>query len=98
MCVIGETFNLQNGSGDSVVMISFTGHATGKYFQGIVLGGATDTQIIGQYGDKHSLSAKCMLRGTDYAWQDCELYIQSHINGLQRLPVIPLYSLPKYSF
>ncbi|MEC0123280.1 DUF3237 family protein [Paenibacillus pabuli] len=76
--VIGETFNLQNDSGDSVVMISFTGHATGKYFQGIVLGGATDTQIIGQHGDKHSLSARYMLRGTDYTGQDCELYIENN--------------------
>ncbi|PIH58798.1 hypothetical protein [Paenibacillus sp. LK1] len=30
---------------DSVVMITFTGNVTGKYFEGMVLDGGVDTQI-----------------------------------------------------
>lgn len=76
--VIGKTINLRNDDGDSVVMISFTGHVTGKYFEGSVLEGAVDTQIIGRFGDRHSLSARYMLQGTDHTGQACEIYIENN--------------------
>ncbi|MHA7966973.1 DUF3237 family protein [Paenibacillus sp. CAU 1782] len=75
---IGKTVNLQNDAGDSVVMITFTGTVTGQYFQGVVLDGGVDTQIIGRFGDRHSLSARYMLQGTDHTGQACEMYIENN--------------------
>ncbi|WP_338554243.1 hypothetical protein [Paenibacillus sp. KS-LC4] len=40
--------------------------------------GAVDTQIIGRFGDRHSLSARYMLQGTDYTGQACEMYIENN--------------------
>lgn len=59
-------------------MISFTGTATGNYFEGVVLDGGVDTQIIGRFGDRHSLSARYMLQGTDHTGQACEMYIENN--------------------
>ncbi|WP_052087908.1 DUF3237 family protein [Paenibacillus wynnii] len=53
---IENTIELNNNDGDSVIMISFKGRATGKYFNGEILDGGVDTQIIGKYGDQHTLS------------------------------------------
>jgi len=77
---IGKTIELRNSDGDSVVMILFTGHATGKYFKGIVLDGGVDTQVIGKHGDRHTLSARYILQGRDHADQSCEIYIENSGN------------------
>lgn len=77
---IGATTELHHEDGDSVVMISFTGDVTGQYFQGEVLEGGVDTQIISKLGDRHSLSARYMLRGTDYTGQACQIYIENNGN------------------
>ncbi|MDQ0192079.1 DUF3237 domain-containing protein [Paenibacillus wynnii] len=75
---IEKTIELQSNDGDSVVMISFTGHVTGQYFQGEVLEGGVDTQVIGKYGDRHTLSARYMLRGKDYTGEVCQIYIENN--------------------
>lgn len=75
---IEKTSELSNIDYDSVVMISFTGTVTGKYFEGIVLEGGVDTQIIGRFGDRHSLSARYMLEGKDYTGQPCKIYIENN--------------------
>jgi hypothetical protein len=93
--VIEKTINLQNNDGESVVMISFTGHATGKYFEGTVLDGGIDTQIIGQFGDRHSLSARYMLQGTDYTGQACEIYIENNGNINHELKGVLFRTSPK---
>jgi len=77
---IGDTINLSNNDGDSVVMISFGGHVTGKYFEGEILPGGVDTQIISPYGDRHSLSARYMLQGKDYTGEACIIFIEN--NGM----------------
>ena len=71
---------LNNHYGDSVVMISFTGDVTGKYFEGNVLPGGIDTQIIGKHGDRHTLSARYMLEGKDYKGEPCRIYIENDGN------------------
>lgn len=81
---IEKTVSLQNKNGDSVVMITFAGDVTGKYFNGIVLDGGVDTQIIGKFGDRHSLSARYMLQGTDYTGKTCEIYIENKGNMQQQ--------------
>ncbi|WP_054939480.1 DUF3237 family protein [Paenibacillus ihuae] len=75
---IGQTAELHREDGDSVVMISFTGNVTGKYFQGEVLEGGVDTQIIGKNGDRHSLSARYMLQGKDFTGEECQIYIENN--------------------
>lgn len=75
---IEQTTELKNDDGDSVVMISFTGHVTGQYFEGKVLEGGVDTQVIGKLGDRHTLSARYMLRGKDYTGEVCEIYIENN--------------------
>ncbi|MFS0872655.1 DUF3237 family protein [Paenibacillus xylanilyticus] len=93
--MIRETLNLQNDDGDSVVMISFTGHVTGKYFEGIILDGGVDTQIIGKVGDRHNLSARYMLRGTDYTGQACEIYIENNGTFNKKLKDVLFRTSPK---
>ncbi|OWA35815.1 hypothetical protein B9G55_07960 [Saccharibacillus sp. O16] len=75
---IKTSIHLENSLGDSVVMIPFDGHAEGKYFTGKVQEGGVDTQIIGRHGDRHSLSARYMLHGTDHTGQECDLFIENN--------------------
>lgn len=81
-----KAIQLQNSDGDTVVMITFTGEATGKHFNGVVLDGGVDTQIIGQHGDRHSLSARYMLQGKDDTGQNCEIYIENNGDFNKGLP------------
>ncbi|MGG0822301.1 DUF3237 family protein [Paenibacillus turicensis] len=81
-----KAIQLQNSDGDTVVMITFTGEATGKYFNGVILDGGVDTQIIGKYGDRHTLSARYMLQGSDETGQSCEIYIENNGNFNKELP------------
>jgi len=76
--VIEHSSELRGAGCDSVVMIAFGGHATGAYFEGEVLPGGIDTQIISPSGDRHTLSARYMLRGQDYTGATCELYIENN--------------------
>ncbi len=75
--VTAEAHHLNHEQGDSVVMIPFTGYATGQYFEGTVLDGGVDTQIV-ERGGRHTLSARYMLRGIDPAGQECEMYIENN--------------------
>ncbi len=73
-----KPITLNNGYGDTVVMIPFTGSVTGKYFEGKVCSGGVDTQIIGKYGDRHTLSARYMLEGKDYKGENCKIFIENN--------------------
>ncbi|HEX3030431.1 MAG TPA: DUF3237 family protein [Clostridia bacterium] len=75
-----EPVTLSNDHGDTVVMIPFTGDVTGKYFEGRVLPGGLDTQIIGKHGDSHTLSARYMLEGKDYLGESCRIFIENNGN------------------
>src|SRR5690554_4516271 len=75
---INEQSLLENLHGDSVVMISFAGTATGKYFTGKVLPGGVDTQIIGKDKERHTLSARYILEGKDFNGDDCKIYIENN--------------------
>mgnify|MGYP000253557531 CR=1 FL=1 len=75
---IRKQSELRNEDGDSVVMILFTGHATGEYFEGTVLDGGVDTQVISDHGTRHTLSARYMLQGRDHTGQPCEIYIENN--------------------
>lgn len=75
---LNKTMELENKIGDSVVMITFSGTATGKYFEGKVLEGGVDTQIIGRHGDHHTLSARYMIEGTDFTGTPCKIFIENN--------------------
>lgn len=75
---IEQAIDLKNEHGDSVVMITFKGHAAGKYFTGKVLDGGVDTQVIGRGGGQHTLSARYMLEGVDHAGESCKIYIENN--------------------
>lgn len=75
---IERTIELHNDEGDSVVMIAFAGNATGPYFQGEILEGGIDTQVIGRPGGWHTLSARYMLQGEDYESHACRIYIENN--------------------
>jgi hypothetical protein len=77
---IEESIKLNSDYGDSVIMIPFTGIVTGKYFEGKVLSGGIDTQIIGRFGDRHTLSARYMIEGKDYKGEDCKIFIENNGN------------------
>lgn len=76
---IDKSAELQNNDGDTVIMISFTGQVKGDLFQGKVLDGGVDTQIISKSGS-HSLSARYMLHGKDYTGETCQIYIENNGN------------------
>ncbi|WP_336757814.1 DUF3237 domain-containing protein [Paenibacillus sp. USHLN196] len=92
---IENTFELQNSEDHSVVMITFSGSVTGKYFEGIVLGGGVDTQIIGKNGEPHTLSARYMLQGTDDTGHSCKIYIENNGNMDKSLKTALFRTSPK---
>ena len=75
---IENSIKLQNTDGESVVMITFGGRVSGTYFEGNLLEGGVDTQIIGKAGGRHSLSARYMMQGVDHMGQSCENYIENN--------------------
>ncbi|UOQ49781.1 DUF3237 domain-containing protein [Gracilibacillus caseinilyticus] len=75
---IENTIKLNNNDGDSVIMITFKGHVTGDYFKGEILDGGVDTQIMGRFDDRHTLSARYMLEGKDYTGEPCKMYIENN--------------------
>ncbi|HPU41904.1 MAG TPA: DUF3237 family protein [Acetivibrio clariflavus] len=77
---IESAYDLKNDNGDSAVMILFTGNATGKYFEGNILPGGVDTQIIGNSGYKHTLSARYMIEGKDHTGENCRIFIENNGN------------------
>jgi hypothetical protein len=92
---IDNTTKLNNHDGDTVIMISFKGHVTGNYFKGEILDGGVDTQIIGRFGDRHTLSARYMLEGKDYTGEVCEIYIENNGNINNKLENALFRSYPK---
>ena len=92
---IENTINLNQDDGDSVAMISFKGHVTGKYFEGEILDGGGDTQIIGRLGGRHTLSARYMLEGKDHTGELCKIYIENNGNANSKLENALFRSYPK---
>ena len=60
----------------NIVMIPFTGTATGGFFTGKIIGTGVDTQKIPRSGDAF-LSARYMLEGEDFAGNKCRIFIEN---------------------
>lgn len=59
-----------------VCQILFNGHAEGEYFQGDILPGAVDTQMIEPDGSG-ILNARYTLKGKDASGENCLLFIEN---------------------
>jgi hypothetical protein len=92
---IDSTMDLETDDGDSVVMILFSGCATGKYFKGKVLPGGIDTQIICRFGDRQTLSARYMLEGKDYTGETCKIFIENNGNMNKKLKDVMFRTNPQ---
>ena len=74
----GDAVNAFQGEAGGVVMIPFDATIDGKYFNGTVLPGGIDTQVIGPNGRPHTPSARYMAKGTDYTGEECFVYIENN--------------------
>ena len=61
-----------------IVMIPFTGEASGPFFTGKVIGEGVDTQKI--VDGKCTLSARYMLEGQDVTGSSCRIFIENEGN------------------
>ena len=59
-----------------VCMLSFTGEARGRYFNGKVIGTGVDTQYLSKDGQM-VLSARYILEGKDIDGKDCRCFIEN---------------------
>lgn len=75
---IKQGVNAFTGEAGGVVMIPFDATIEGKYFNGTVLPGGIDTQVMGPHGRPHTLSARYMATGKDYTGEDCFVYIENN--------------------
>ena len=64
------------GSERKIVMIPFTGEASGPFFSGKVIGTGVDTQTIDRDGHA-ALSARYMLEGKDSTGGTCRVFIEN---------------------
>jgi len=67
------------GKTGKIVMIPFTGDASGPYFTGSVTGTGVDTQKIDPDGTIR-LSARYMLEGTDCEGNTCRIFVENQGN------------------
>ena len=68
------------GINSRVVMIPFSGEASGKYFNGKTIANGVDTQVT--TADGFSLSARYMIEGTDRCGKRCRLFIENNGTSL----------------
>ena len=75
----GEAYGVAGHKTD-IVMIPFTGKATGRFFNGNTIDTGVDTQKISKGGTAF-LSARYMLEGEDYAGNKCRVFIENQGNA-----------------
>ncbi|MCT2536114.1 DUF3237 domain-containing protein [Aquibacillus koreensis] len=92
---LNKTMELDNKIGDSVVMITFSGNVTGEYFEGEVLDGGVDTQVISKSGNVHTLSARYMIEGTDFTGSPCKMFIENNGTATSNKEGILFRTYPK---
>ncbi len=73
---ITDTLSVK-GKQHDICMLSFTGEARGRYFNGKVIGSGIDTQYISKSGHL-ILSARYMLEGTDINGNECRCFIENN--------------------
>lgn len=81
------------GPAGEALMIPFSGTVTGDVFNGKVLPGGVDTQIVNQNGVRH-MSARYMLEGVDKSGDPCRIYIEN--NGWFETQSLPFKTIPTF--
>jgi hypothetical protein len=81
------------GSAGEVVMIPFTGTVKGELFNGRILPGGVDTQVVNQNGVRH-MSARYMLEGADKNGEPCRIYIEN--DGWFEAQSMPFKTIPTF--
>lgn len=61
----------------TVRMILFDGFCTGEFFNGVIMAGGADTQLI-KPDNIVTLSARYMLKGTDRKNNPCHIFIENN--------------------
>lgn len=61
----------------SVIMIPFKGKATGSLFEGVILPGGVDRQLLDVNNVKH-MSARYMLEGVDHTGEKCKIFVENN--------------------
>lgn len=61
----------------TVRMLLFDGYCTGDFFNGTILNGGVDTQLVNSDG-RTTLSARYMLKGYDRKDNPCHLFIENN--------------------
>ncbi len=80
------------GTAGEACMIFFEGSCSCDLFNGVILPGGVDTQK--QYhGEPRLLSARYILKGTDFAGQECKIFIEN--NGVMEAPDQPFTTTPE---
>ncbi len=74
---MGETLSVY-GKYSDIHMISFTGTAVGKYFNGTVIGSGVDTQKVSKADGTAFLSARYMLEGIDADGEKCRIFVENN--------------------
>ena len=92
---IEKTIEMKSDNADEILMTMFSGSADGKYFKGEVLPGGIDTQVIGKFGNRHTLSARYMLEGKDYTGESCKIFIENNGNFNKKYKDILFRTYPK---
>ncbi len=73
---ITDTISVK-GKLHDICMLSFSGEARGRYFNGKVIGSGIDTQYISRSGHM-ILSARYMLEGRDINGNECRCFIENN--------------------
>ncbi len=83
-----------NGPAGTINMITFKGTVSGEIFNGKILPGGVDTQLIDVNGIKH-MSARYMMEGFDHTGEKCRIYIENngffHIDAPKPFKTIPTF-------
>lgn len=82
------------GPAGEVLMITFSGTVEGELFNGRVLPGGVDTQIVDQNGVRH-MSARYMLEGVDKNGEQCRIYVDNNGWFMGEM-VMPFKTIPTF--
>ncbi len=83
-----------SGPSGTINMITFTGTVSGEVFNGKLLPGGVDTQLIDINSIKH-MSARYMMEGRDYTGEECKIYVENngffHVDAPKPFKTIPTF-------
>jgi len=89
-----EISHFEAGS-EAVVMIPFTGTVEGEIFNGKLLPGGVDTQVVNAAGVRH-MSARYMMEGNDTSGALCRIYVENNGYFTPETKQSPFHTVPTF--